>query len=290
MQAAGTTSMAKDGDEKDLDEHTRVGVAPTPKLPGAPPAPGAAPSGPAPDEHTQLGAKPPPQIGPRPGAAPPPPAGAPDAGEATRIGTAPPPIPKPPAVPPAASPAPPPQAKPPTPVAPPAAPAAPAAAPPAGAGADFAEHTILLADLQKPVVSSARLQRMQPPGRSEIVALDRTHYLVGRLPSCDLRLYSQTASREHAQLTNRDGRWYLAPVSGKAVLVNGAQVKEEVPLTHKMRLQLGGDELLFLDESGAAAVTAVRSQPGAQLAGNRWWLYAIGVLVLIAALWLWAGR
>src|SRR5205085_3720115 len=119
--------------------------------------------------------------------------------------------------------------------------------------------------------------------------LDRTHYLMGRLPSCDLRLYSQTASREHAELTVRDGRWYLMPVAGKTVLVNGTQVKEEVPLRHKMRLQLGGDELLFLDESGAtAAVEAPRV--GTELASNRWLVIAIGLAVLAVVLWLWATR
>ena len=151
------------------------------------------------------------------------------------------------------------------------------------------KHTILLSDLQPQAVPAARLQRMQPPGRSDIITLDRTHYLMGRLPSCDLRLYSQTASREHAQLSARAGRWYLTPVTGKVVLVNGTQVKEEVPLTHKMRLQLGGDELVYLDESG---VTAVESAPraSAERGDNRWLLVLIGVLTLAAVLWLWAIR
>jgi pSer/pThr/pTyr-binding forkhead associated (FHA) protein len=78
-------------------------------------------------------------------------------------------------------------------------------------------------------------------------------------------------------------------VSGKVVLVNGSQVKEEVPLTHKMRLQLGGDELLFLDEGGATAVAEV--PPGATaFAGRRLLRYVIGALVLAGALWLWVGR
>lgn len=262
--------MAKDGDDKGFDEHTRIGVAP-PKLPGAmpPPAP-PAPEPPAPslDEHTRVQAAPPP-MAPRP-AAPAPAATALPLDESTRLGAAPPPMPKP-----AAAPGPTIAQQP---VAPPPAPAS---------GDDFTEHTILLADIQKQAAPAARLQRMQPPGRSDIVTLDRTHYLMGRLPSCDLRLYSQTASREHAQLTARDGRWYLTPVTGKVVLVNGTQVKEEVPLTHKMRLQLGGDELLFLDETGAPAA-ADGPAPDATLADNRWLVAVIVALVLAAVLWLWA--
>ena len=290
--------MTADDDEKGLDERTRIGGTP-PKLPGAAAPPAAAPpaGAGASDEHTQIGAKPPPQIGPRPipaSAPPPPPPSPPPAAvpvETTRLATAPPPMPK--AVPPP-QPPPPPAAAPPAPAVPPATThakpqAPPVAAPSTGGSGDFTEHTVLLSDLQRPVTTTARMQRLQPPGRSEIVTLDRTHYLVGRLSSCDLRLYSQTASREHAQLTTRDGRWFLTPVAGKVVLVNGTQVKEEVQLTHKMRLQLGGDELLFLDESGAPAVTGPAAAT-ATLAGQRWLVYAVGALVLLGLLWFWASR
>ena len=288
--------MAKDGDDKGFDEHTRIGGAP-PKLPGqqppaAPPAPTPAPPSPAPsapDEHTRIGGAPPKLPGAPPAAPPSPPPAAPAApplDESTRLAAMPPPIPKAPAAPAA-------PATPSTPIAPTTKPAAPAP-PPAGGGGDFTEHTILLSDLQKEFVPPARLQRMAPPGRSDIINLDRTHYLMGRLPSCDLRLYSQTASREHAELNVRDGRWYLTPVAGKAVLVNGTQVKEEVPLVHKMRLQLGGDELLFLDESGA---TAVQEAPRggvatstAAAASNRWLALVIALVALALVLWLWATR
>jgi pSer/pThr/pTyr-binding forkhead associated (FHA) protein len=283
MDSASTTSMAKDEDEKGLDEHTRIGGGP-PKLPGAPaatpPTPASTPA--APDEHTRLGVAPPPAIGPRP---PMPPAASPaDGGESTRLATAPPPIPKAPAAPP------PPTSAPPRPSAAPAAPTPAAAPPPAAPAGDFTEHTVLLSDIQKQAVPTARLQRMQPPGRSDVVTLDRTHYLVGRLPSCDLRLYSQTASREHAQLTAREGRWYLTPVAGKSVLVNGTPVKEEVPLTHKMRLQFGGDELLFLDESGVTAAESAPRGAAGLAGGNRWLIWVAAALFLLLVLWLWAGR
>ncbi len=282
--------MTKDGEEKGLDEHTRIGVAPTPKLPGTPaPAtpPPAAPAPPSLEEHTRVQGAPPP-MAPRPPAAPPAAASPPPSlDESTHLAAKPPP-PKVPAAPPPSGPTPPP----PTPGA--TEPRAAVPPPLPAGGGDFTEHTILLSDLQPQAVPAARLQRMQPPGRSDIITLDRTHYLMGRLPSCDLRLYSQTASREHAQLSARAGRWYLTPVTGKVVLVNGTQVKEEVPLTHKMRLQLGGDELLFLDESGTPAAQAGpaigRALDGIDLGGNRWWLLAIALGVLAAVLWLWAVR
>ncbi|MCC6849513.1 MAG: FHA domain-containing protein [Deltaproteobacteria bacterium] len=222
------------------------------------------------DEHTRIGGAPPklpgaPQVSSPP--SPPTPAApaspAPPLDESTRLAATPPPMPKTSATPGTI------------------VPTAPAA------GGDFAEHTILLADLQPQAPPPARLQRVQPPGRSDIVTLERAHYLMGRLPSCDLRLYSQTASREHAQLTVRDGHWYLTPVTGKVVLVDGTQVKEEVPLTHKMRVQLGGDELIFLDERGAPAAEE-GAGTGAKPGGRRWLVLAIGALVA-AALWLWGS-
>lgn len=267
--------MAKDGDDKGLDEHTRIGGAP-PKLPGAPVP--ATPAPPPLDESTRIAsAPPPPPVGPRPAVPPPSPAAPPPLDESTRLGVAPPPMPKAPAAPPAS--------------AAPSAPVtvkAPAQPPPAG---DFAEHTVLLSALQEQAVPPARMQRMAPPGRSDVVNLDRTHFLMGRLPSCDFRLYSQTASREHAQLTARDGHWYLTPVAGKVVLVNGSPVKEEVPLTHKMRLQLGGDELIFLDESGATEVReAAPAGTAAQLGDVRWIALVVALVALTLVVWLWATR
>jgi hypothetical protein len=275
--------MAKDGDDKGFDEHTRIGGAP-PKLPGAPApaAPATPPAAPPPlDESTRVAsAPPPPPVGPRP--APPAPAAPPPLDESTRLGVAPPPMPKGPVAPPAApaSVAPPPSA--------PATVKAPAQPPPAS---DFAEHTVLLSSLQEQAVPPARMQRMAPPGRSDVVNLDRTHFLMGRLPSCDFRLYSQTASREHAQLTARDGRWYLTPVAGKVVLVNGSPAKEEVPLTHKMRLQLGGDELIFLDESGATEVRGeAPAGTAARLGDVRWIALLVALVALALVMWLWATR
>lgn len=289
--------MAKDGDDKGFDEHTRIGGAP-PKLPGAP-APAAPASPPAAppslDESTRVAsAPPPPPVGPRPApptaAAPATPPAPPPLDESTRLGVAPPPLPKAPAAPSVGTPAAPPAA--PAPAAPaPSAPAtvkAPVQPPPAG---DFAEHTVLLASLQAQAVPPARMQRMAPPGRSDVVNLDRTHFLMGRLPSCDFRLYSQTASREHAQLTARDGHWYLTPVAGKVVLVNGSPVKEEVPLTHKMRLQLGGDELIFLDESGATEVReAAPAGTTAAFGDVRWIALVVALVALALVVWLWATR
>jgi hypothetical protein len=76
--------------------------------------------------------------------------------------------------------------------------------------------------------------------------------------------------------------------------VNGTQVKEEVPLTHKMRLVLGGDELLFLDESGATVVEEAprggAATATAAAAGMRWLALVIALVALALVSWMWATR
>ena len=125
---------------------------------------------------------------------------------------------------------------------------------------------------------AARLERMQPAGRSDMIRLDRSSYRVGRSDTCDIRLYSSTASREHAHLSNRDGKWYVSPLAERVVLVDGEPVRAEALLTHKMRVKFGGDELLFLDE------TAV-PQPRAAPVARKWSAFHIAVIALaIAAL------
>jgi hypothetical protein len=65
-----------------------------------------------------------------------------------------------------------------------------------------------------------------------------------------------------------------------------------------MRLQLGGDELLFLDESGATAIEEARggvarggvATATAAAASNRWLALVIALVALALVLWMWATR
>lgn len=180
-------------------------------------------------------------------------------------------------------------------VPPPAAPAQPAATPPVptavppaavpAADVDAEEETVIIARPQR--TAGGRLQRLQPPGRSELIALDRSSYTLGRIHTADIELFSATASRQHAQLTQRDGKWYIAPAENRVVRVNGADVRGEVGLTHKTRLQLGDDELLFLDE------TAPAEAPVAAASGSnrRLWIMLLPIAAAIAAaIWWFLNR
>lgn len=138
---------------------------------------------------------------------------------------------------------------------------------------------------------TATLQRVQPPGHSDVIRLDRTSYLVGRSHKCDVPLYSSAASREHARLTYRDAAWYVQPLGGKPVIADGVKVGDEQRLTHKMRIQLGGDELLFFDESVAASAPEARPAAPASKRPPLGVLLGVAVVVALglAAWWLFSS-
>lgn len=128
--------------------------------------------------------------------------------------------------------------------------------------------------------SMVRLQRVQPTGRSEMIALDRSTYILGRSHTSDIELFTPTASREHARLVYRDGQWYLQPFEQHAVLVDGKMVRHEARVTNRMRLQLGDDELVFLDGSAPAV--------GEGAAKSSTWLFAaVGAAVVLLAVAAW---
>lgn len=172
----------------------------------------------------------------------------------------------------------------------PGQPAAPPAAPPVGdrrgtpAVEDEDATIIIPRDTTRPRFS---LNRMQPPGHSEPVVLERDAYLVGRAPTSDVRLYSASASREHARLTRRGDAWYLARCEDKVVLVNGAAVLDEVRLEHKMRLQLGDDELLVIDRLAPVELPSTSAAPRGASAGARWWIVLLIAAAVLVAAGLW---
>jgi hypothetical protein len=125
----------------------------------------------------------------------------------------------------------------------------------------------------------ARLERRLPAERAETIELARLGYLLGRLSACDVKLHSPTASRQHARITARDGKWYLQPLPGKVVILDGTSVAEEVALRHHMRLQLGGDEFVFIEERAERQTAAPLPSVGrARL------LYAVAALGALAAI------
>jgi hypothetical protein len=95
----------------------------------------------------------------------------------------------------------------------------------------------------------AALRRLAPEeGEGDVVTLAADDYVLGRSHACNVILLSATASRRHARIVRRNGEWFLCPLGGKAVIVDRRPVYEETPLRHQMKIQLGADEFVFLQE------------------------------------------
>jgi hypothetical protein len=135
---------------------------------------------------------------------------------------------------------------------------------------------------------SVVLNREQPPGHPGGERLERDQYLVGRSQNCDIKLFSKAASREHARLTRHADGWYIEACPDKLVLANGSPVRQPTRLEHRMRLQMGGDELVVIDQ--AAAIHSPSPPPSALPPRRRWPIAVlVGALVaaaLLAAVWL----
>src|SRR6185369_4459464 len=217
--------------------------APPPTLPSRSDATTAVPEGPPAALSTSRPAASPPAAKPpaspttssTPAAAPSPPAKAPEAREPARAAT--------PGSEPARVTEP---AKPSPPAAAPPKPAASAAAqPPAGgtkaappkpaatgriATADDTDRTRVVS-LRSTDASTVRwedrserpwisLEHVLPPDFAGVERLDKEVAIVGRSLECDVRLYSASASRQHARIEQREDGWYLAPIEGRRVMVD----------------------------------------------------------------------
>jgi pSer/pThr/pTyr-binding forkhead associated (FHA) protein len=119
---------------------------------------------------------------------------------------------------------------------------------------------------------------------------------LGRAEENDVRLYTASASREHAVIAgSEEGDWVLTLSAGKSVLIDGEMTTEPVVLEVGMNVVLGQDHLRCVTEGlgprEMAAQTAVDRSVDQVSRGIRglngqwgvaWW--AIGVVAAVAAI------
>jgi len=145
------------------------------------------------------------------------------------------------------------------------------------------------------------LERIEPSlARGERLRLDAAHgpVSIGRAERNDLRLYTASASREHAVIAgNEAGAWLLTPVEGRSVSIDGDPTEEPVELEIGMNLVLGGDHLrcvadtpLREESSGGTESSGRISEGPSGRRGRASWivigLIAAAGLGLIAYAWL----
>jgi len=116
---------------------------------------------------------------------------------------------------------------------------------------DDEERTVVLGRRVEPTV---RLERVAPAGEAETIALDRPSLLLGRGHGADVKLRTPTASREHARIVSKDGRWFIVAIERKTFSVDGKKHSSgEVPLGGGTRIRLGDDEFVVVDATGGVA-------------------------------------
>jgi len=109
------------------------------------------------------------------------------------------------------------------------------------------------------------LERIEPSlGRGERMRLDATHWRVslGRAEESDIRLYTASASRDHAIIAgSENGDWLLTPAKDRSVRIDGDLIAEPIVLEIGMNIILGQDHLRCvtegLDRDSMAASTLV---------------------------------
>jgi pSer/pThr/pTyr-binding forkhead associated (FHA) protein len=110
------------------------------------------------------------------------------------------------------------------------------------------------------------LERIEPSfGRGERIRLDtsRSSFRFGRAEENDVRLYTASASREHAEIcSTQSGEWLVAPLSGKSITVDGDPTTRPVRLELGMNLELGEDHLRCVAEGLSVADAVRRTSPG----------------------------
>lgn len=152
----------------------------------------------------------------------------------------------------------------------------------------------------------AVLKRVAPEeSAGDTILLSGDDYLLGRSHTCTVRLHSATASRQHAKIEGRSDEWFLSPVGSRPLIIDGHPAYGEVRLRDGMKVQLGGDEFVFVQEDsspeelegqeGEEETLVTPSSPAGQRpvpapeTGGRpvAWIAVIAAAVLLAALAFW---
>lgn len=129
------------------------------------------------------------------------------------------------------------------------------------------------------------LVRMAPSQREgERIPLETAKgaYRVGRSVDCDIRLFSPTASREHAQLRRDEcGRWLLERSPGREVLADGEPIEGSCELCEGLSLVMGSDRLVCRSPAADEARLASPEPAAASTLGPVWALGALAALAMV---------
>jgi DNA-binding winged helix-turn-helix (wHTH) protein len=88
----------------------------------------------------------------------------------------------------------------------------------------------------------AYLEIIFGPNKGDMIAIEKTPWLMGRHPSCDYPVDNEHLSREHVRIIVKDGRWFLINLkSTNGTFLNQRRLEndEEKVLVDEDEIQLG---------------------------------------------------
>lgn len=152
-----------------------------------------------------------------------------------------------------------------------------------------------VAAVSSPALRPISLERIEPSlGRGERFRLDAScsKMSLGRGEKCDIRLYTTSASRDHAVISGDEtGDWILTPSAGKSVSIDGGEpTTQPVVLDIGMNIILGQDHLRIVAEGLVRRDTAVRrsavDSDDASDPRSRFGRWALGLAAAIGVGWI----
>ena len=112
---------------------------------------------------------------------------------------------------------------------------------------------IALADANRPEASDGKRWVLYSVSDGHQYEITRTPYWIGRSAEADCVLPERNgrASRKHACILGANGAFSIVDQSANGTIVNGKRLKkgERAALTHRTRIMIGEDQLLFLERS-----------------------------------------
>jgi pSer/pThr/pTyr-binding forkhead associated (FHA) protein len=143
---------------------------------------------------------------------------------------------------------------------------------------------------------TAQLRAEQGPLAGQTFAISRSPFVLGRSADNDLVLPEPLASRHHARLEMRAGRWYVIDLdSANGTLVNRQRVSGELALNAGDLIAIGETVFVFstLEASRPALAPAVARQRPSSRRSSPVAAIVVGVVLIalvVAAVFLIGGR
>jgi pSer/pThr/pTyr-binding forkhead associated (FHA) protein len=96
----------------------------------------------------------------------------------------------------------------------------------------------------------------------QVIRIDQEPVVIGRGPSCSVRIDDPGISRKHAEISYQDGMWFVRDLgSSNGTLVNGKWAEaDKLSLSRNDVIRLGKTTFTYVEEAAAAEAEAAEGE------------------------------